>query len=69
MEHIKTTVEFKDGDEEWRVEYTPDGWAIVKLNNEMYHIFDAKGANTRTKNPTKTKSLELIKMAKKARKK
>ena len=68
LEHLRTVVEFNDDDtgETWKVIYNPNGWALITVNDKAFHTLDYRTANTKTKNPTKSKSLELIRIAKKA---
>lgn len=69
MEHIGTIVKFKDKDDNlWTVNYDPSGWVHIEFNHTPFHRLNGARANTRTKHPTKTKSLELIRIAKKEEK-
>lgn len=77
MEHFKSSFYFQKDEESWRVDYVyfiskyndKSIKAVVYLNDNLYWDFEDGIPNTRTENPTKTQSKEIIAAAKKEYKK
>ena len=71
MDHLNTEISFIGKQGTWLVRYTGGlGSALIYLNGDLFHTFGSyRGISNKAKHPNKTNAEDLIKAAKKAKKK